>query len=106
MGGTVKTVGDGRARVNRLAELLAVEDRAAASFEALIVGIETSRATLDRAFAIADEAVAAGRRGVIAVSESFSGGRGLGESRPGDPWVLRRAPRGACARRRGRAVGP
>src|SRR5258708_38953022 len=75
MGGTVKTVGDGRARVNRLAELLAVEDRAAASFEALMVGVGTSRATLDRALAIADAAVAAGARAVIAVSETYSGRR-------------------------------
>src|SRR5260370_19913751 len=76
MGGTVKTVDDGRARVNRLNELLALEDRAAASFEALMVGIETSRATLDRAFAIADAAVAAGARGLSARSEAYRRRRG------------------------------
>ena len=84
MGGTVKTVDDGRARVNRLAELLAVEDRAAASFEALIVGIETSRATLDRASAIADAALAAGARAVIAVSETYSGRREVERIRYGE----------------------
>jgi altronate dehydratase large subunit len=84
MGGTVKTVDDGRARVNRLSELLAIEDRAAASIEALTVGIETSRATVDRAFAVADAAVAAGARAVIAVSEMYSGRREVERIRYGE----------------------
>jgi altronate dehydratase len=84
MGGTVKTVDDGRARVNRLNELLAIEDRTATSVDALVVGIETSRATLDRAFAVADAAVAAGARAVIAVSERYSGRREVERIRYGE----------------------
>jgi altronate dehydratase len=75
MGGTSNTVEDGRARVNRLSEQLAVEARVVARFDALIVGIETSRATLDRAFAVADATVAAGARAVIAIPELYGGRR-------------------------------
>src|SRR5260370_41421128 len=85
MGGTVKTVDDGRARVNRLNELLALEDRAAASFEALMGGIETSRATLDRAFAIADAALAAGPRAVVSGLETYGRRRAVADARARQP---------------------